>query len=170
MDFAKFQRLVEERSGFRTMEAPTASGEYFSDSCGDLYTFYLLVGPGEVIEDVSYFTTGCGFGTATSSLVVDIARGKTLAEAEAITEQEVMDALGGYPEKKRDYPARSIAALHAAIADYRTKRDAGKITEAILAAAHTRGDALRAANVLPAEVAVSVAVAVASTPQVISLR
>ena len=145
MDFAKFQRLVEERTGFRTMESPTASGEYFSDSCGDLYTFYLLVGPGEMIEDVSYFTTGCGFGTATSSLVVDLARGKTLAQAAAISEQEVMDALGGYPEKKRDYPARSIAALHAAIEDYRTRRAAGEITDAMLEAARVRGEALRAA-------------------------
>lgn len=36
MDFQKFQRLVEERGGFRTMEKATASGEYFSDSCGDM--------------------------------------------------------------------------------------------------------------------------------------
>ena len=47
------------------MENPTASGEYFSDSCGDMYNFFLKVGPGAVIEDISYFTTGCGFGTAT---------------------------------------------------------------------------------------------------------
>ncbi len=145
MDFAKFQRLVEERSGFRTMEAPTATGEYFSDSCGDLYTFYLLVGPDELIEDISYFTTGCGFGTATSSLLIDLARGKTLSEAAAISEQEIMDALGGYPEKKRDYPARSLAALHAAIEDYRTRRAAGQITDAMLADAHQRGEALRQA-------------------------
>jgi NifU-like protein involved in Fe-S cluster formation len=166
MDFVKFQRLVEERAGFRTMESPTASGEYFSDSCGDLYTFYLLVGPGEVIEDISYFTTGCGFGTATSSLLIGLARGKTLAEAEAVSEQAVMDALGGYPEKKRDYPARSIAALHAAIADYRTRRARGEITDAMLDAAHARGEALRA------EVAPEVAEAKPQVgePAVISLR
>ena len=85
MNFPKFQMLVEERSGFRTMENPTASGEYFSDSCGDMYNFFLKVGPGAVIEDISYFTTGCGFGTATCSLVVEIAKGKTIDEAAAIT-------------------------------------------------------------------------------------
>jgi nitrogen fixation NifU-like protein len=135
VNFEKFQRLVEERTGFRTMESPMASGEFFSDSCGDLYTFFLQVGPGEIIEDVSYFTTGCGFGTATSSLVVDLARGKTLDEALAITEQDVMDALGGYPEKKKDYPSRSLAALRAAVEDYRAKRAAGTITDEMLAAA-----------------------------------
>ena len=102
MDFAKFQRLVEERSGFKTMENPTASGEYFSDSCGDLYNFFLKIGPGAIIEDISYFTTGCGFGTATCTLVTDLAKGKTIDEALAITEQQVMDELGGYPEKKSD--------------------------------------------------------------------
>ena len=89
MDFPKFQKLVEERTGFRTMDKPTASGEYFSDSCGDLYNFFLKVGPGAVIEDISYFTTGCGFGTATCSLVVDLAAGKTIDEAAAITTAQV---------------------------------------------------------------------------------
>lgn len=103
------------------MENPTASGEYFSDSCGDMYNIFLKIGPGAVIEDITYFTTGCGFGTATCSLVCEIARGKTLEEAEAIHEQEIMEALGGYPEKKRDYPGRTLEALKLAIADYRAK-------------------------------------------------
>ncbi len=89
MDFPKFQRLVEERSGFRTMENATASGEYFSDSCGDMYNFFLKVGPGAVIEDISYFTTGCGFGTATCSLVVELAKGKTIEEAAAISSGDI---------------------------------------------------------------------------------
>ena len=76
------------------MESPTASGEYFSDSCGDLYTFFLKVGPGDVIEDVSYFTTGCGFGTATCSLLVELVRGKTVDEALAITDADIEAARG----------------------------------------------------------------------------
>ena len=113
MNFAKFQALVEHRTGFRTMEKPTATGEYFSDSCGDLYTFFLKVGPGDVIEDISYFTTGCGFGTATCSLLVELARGKTIDEALAITDADIEAALDGYPDKKKDYPERSRLALQA---------------------------------------------------------
>src|SRR5271168_3416070 len=127
MDFPKFQKLVEERTGFRTMEKPTASGEYFSDSCGDMYNFFLKVGPGAVIEDISYFTTGCGFGTATCSLVVDLAHGKTVDEAAAIAPADVENLLGGYPEKKKDYPERALEALHVAIDDYRTKAANGTI-------------------------------------------
>jgi NifU-like protein involved in Fe-S cluster formation len=129
MDFPKFQRLVEERSGFRTMEHPTASGEYFSDSCGDMYNFFLKVGPGAVIEDISYFTTGCGFGTATCSLVVDLAKGKTIDEAAAITPSDIEEQLAGYPEKKKDYPERALEALHVALDDYRGKVTAGSVPD-----------------------------------------
>jgi nitrogen fixation NifU-like protein len=141
LDFEKFQRLVEERPGFRTMENPTASGEYFSDSCGDMYNVFLRVGPGAVIEDITYFTTGCGFGTATCSLVTELARGKTLEEAEAITEQEVMDELGGYPEKKRDYPSRTLEALKLAIEDYRAKVSRGEVPDYAAMAAVPRAQA-----------------------------
>ena len=129
MDFAKFQRLVEERTGFKTMDNPTASGEYFSDSCGDMYNFFLKIGPGAVIEDISYFTTGCGFGTATCSLVVDLAKGKTIDEAAAISEADVEKELDGYPEKKKDYPQRALEALHVAIDDYRKKVSQGDVPD-----------------------------------------
>jgi nitrogen fixation NifU-like protein len=146
MNFAKFQELVEKRTGFRTMENPMATGEYFSDSCGDMYTYYLKVGPGEVIEDVSYFTTGCGFGTATCSLLVDLALGRTLDRAYAIDDAEIEAQLDGYPEKKRDYPSRSIAALRTAIDDFRAKRAAGTITDEMLERAHAEAAANRAAT------------------------
>ena len=129
MDFPKFQRLVEERGGFRTMENPTASGEYFSDSCGDMYNFFLRVGPGAVIEEISYFTTGCGFGTATCSLVVELAKGKTIDEAAAITPSDIEAQLDGYPETKKDYPERALEALQVALGDYRAKVTSGAVPD-----------------------------------------
>lgn len=158
MDFPKFQRLVEERSGFRTMESPTASGEYFSDSCGDMYNFFLRVGPGAVIEDISYFTTGCGFGTATCSLVVDLAKGKTVDEAAQLSETEVEAQLGGYPEKKKDYPQRALEALRVALDDYRTKVAAGEIPDY-----GAMAPAPRAQAPAPAPVAAAVPAAPAAT-------
>ena len=129
MNFPKFQQLVETRAGFRTMENPTASGEYFSDSCGDMYNFFLKVGPGAVIEDISYFTTGCGFGTATCSIMVDLAKGRTIDEASAIATDDIERALDGYPEKKKDYPQRAIEALHVAIDDYKAKVASGSVPD-----------------------------------------
>jgi nitrogen fixation protein NifU and related proteins len=129
VDFAKFQQLVEARPGFQTMDAPTASGEYFSDSCGDMYNFFLKVGPGAIIEDISYFTTGCGFGTATCSLVVELAKGKTVDEALQLTNADIETQLAGYPEKKKDYPERALEALHVAIDDYKAKVTAGSVPD-----------------------------------------
>lgn len=129
MNFPKFQKLVEDRTGFRTMENATASGEYFSDSCGDMYNFFLRVGPGAVIEDISYFTTGCGFGTATCSLVVELAKGRTIDEAAALSPTEIEAQLDGYPEKKKDYPERALEALHVALDDYRGKVASGKVPD-----------------------------------------
>jgi len=155
MDFPKFQKLVEDRTGFRTMEKPTASGEYFSDSCGDMYNFFLKVGPGAVIEDISYFTTGCGFGTATCSLVVDLAQGKTIDEAAAIATSDVENLLGGYPEKKKDYPERALEALHVALDDYRAKVASGAVPDyaAMPRAERAAETAPAAAPVAPAPVA-----------------
>lgn len=129
MNFPKFQKLVEDRTGFRTMENPTASGEYISDSCGDMYNFFLKIGPGAIIEDISYFTTGCGFGTATCSLVTELAKGKSVEDAAAITADEIERALDGYPEKKKDYPQRALEALHVALDDYRAKVASGALPD-----------------------------------------
>jgi NifU-like protein involved in Fe-S cluster formation len=149
VDFAKFQRLVEARPGFQTMDAPTASGEYFSDSCGDMYNFFLKVGPGAVIEDISYFTTGCGFGTATCSLVVELAKGKTVDEAGAITAADIEAQLAGYPEKKKDYPERALEALKVAIEDYRAKVAGGEVPDFAAMPAASRPVAAQIAPVDP---------------------
>jgi NifU-like protein involved in Fe-S cluster formation len=119
MDFPKFQELVEKRFGFAQMENPTATGEYFSDSCGDMYTFYLKIGDGERVDDISYFTTGCGFGVATCAIVTSLAKGKTVDEAAKLAPADVEAFLGGYPERKKDYPVRVLEALRVAIDNYR---------------------------------------------------
>jgi NifU-like protein involved in Fe-S cluster formation len=119
MDFPKFQELVTNRYGFAQMENPSATGEYFSDSCGDMYTFYLRVGPEERIEDISYFTTGCGFGVATCAIVTSLVKGKTVNEAEQLSAQDIENFLGGYPERKRDYPERVLEALRITLGNYR---------------------------------------------------
>lgn len=119
MDFPKFQELVTNRQGFAQMENPSATGEYFSDSCGDMYTFYVKIGPEERIDDISYFTTGCGFGVATCAIVTSLAKGRTVSEAEQMTAKEIEDFLGGYPERKRDYPERVLEALRITLGNYR---------------------------------------------------
>lgn len=119
MNFPKFQELVTNRYGFAQMENPTATGEYFSDSCGDMYTFYLKIGDSDRIEDISYFTTGCGFGVATCAILTQLVKGKTVDEAAATNTDEIEAYLDGYPERKKDYPVRVLEALRGAIDNYR---------------------------------------------------
>ena len=129
MDFPKFQELVTNRNGFAQMENPTATGEYFSDSCGDMYTFYLRIGPQERIEDITYFTTGCGFGVATCAIVTELVKGKTVGEAEHISTADVEAYLGGYPERKKDYPERVLEALRITIQNYRNSTAPTNVAE-----------------------------------------
>jgi len=85
--------------------------------CGDMMTIYIKV-KGNRIEDIKFKTFGCGAAVATSSMVTEIAKGKTLEEAMKITRASVADSLGGLPPVKMHCSNLAADALHAAIEDY----------------------------------------------------
>jgi nitrogen fixation NifU-like protein len=89
--------------------------------CGDLMTIYIKV-KDDRIEDVKFKTFGCGAAVATSSMVTEIAKGKTLEEAMGITRASVADSLGGLPPVKMHCSNLAADALHAAIEDYYKKQ------------------------------------------------
>jgi len=88
--------------------------------CGDLMTIYIKVKDDRLI-DVRFKTFGCGAAIATSSMVTDLAKGKTLDEAMKITRGNVAENLGGLPSIKMHCSNLAADALHAAIEDYRKK-------------------------------------------------
>ena len=79
----------------------------------------------ERIEDVKFKTFGCGAAIAVSSMVTEMAKGRTLDEAIKITREAVADELGGLPPQKMHCSNLGADSLHAAIKDYRVKT--GKI-------------------------------------------
>jgi nitrogen fixation NifU-like protein len=79
----------------------------------------------DVIEDIRFRTLGCGSAIATSSMVTDMAKGKTLDEAMRITRDDVATELEGLPPKKMHCSNLAADALHAAIEDYREKQKKG---------------------------------------------
>jgi nitrogen fixation NifU-like protein len=104
-------------------EIPNADGvgTVGNPVCGDMMTIYIKVKDNR-IEDIKFKTFGCGAAVATSSMVTDIAKGKTLEEAMKITRGDVADELGGLPPIKMHCSNLAADALHAAIDDYQKKQ------------------------------------------------
>jgi nitrogen fixation NifU-like protein len=88
--------------------------------CGDMMTFYIKVNGGR-LEDVKFKTFGCGAAIAVSSMISEMAKGKTVEEALEITNKDVAEELGGLPSNKMHCSNLGADALHKAIADYRGK-------------------------------------------------
>ncbi len=99
-------------------------GEVGNPICGDMMTIYLKV-KDERIEDIKFQTFGCGSAIAVSSMLTEIARGKSISEAKKITNQDVANALEGLPKNKLHCSNLGADALHLAIEDYESKK-AGK--------------------------------------------
>ncbi len=85
--------------------------------CGDVVKVFVNV-ENDRIQDISFQTFGCGAAIATSSMVTELAKGKTLDEARAITDQDVATALDGLPENKMHCSNMAATAMHAALDDY----------------------------------------------------
>jgi nitrogen fixation NifU-like protein len=96
-------------------------GEIGNPVCGDMMTFYIKV-KGDKIEDVKFKTFGCGAAIAVSSMVSEMAKGKTLDEALSITNADVAKELGGLPPNKMHCSNLGADALHRAIEDYKKKQ------------------------------------------------
>lgn len=98
-------------------------GEVGNPQCGDVMRITIKVDDKERIEDVKFKTLGCGAAIATSSMVTEMAKGKTLAEAQEISKKAVADALGGLPPQKMHCSNLASDGLKKAIEDYRTRHD-----------------------------------------------
>ena len=89
--------------------------------CGDVMAISIKV-EDDRIADIKFKTFGCGAAIATSSMITELARGKTLDEAMEITRGDVAEELGGLPPVKMHCSNLAADALHEAIKDYRKRR------------------------------------------------
>ncbi|MDD5589950.1 MAG: iron-sulfur cluster assembly scaffold protein [Candidatus Portnoybacteria bacterium] len=89
--------------------------------CGDQMNLYIKVGKNGVIEDVKFESFGCAAAIATSSIITEMAKGKTLDEALKIDQETVAKELGGLPPIKMHCSNMAAEALKKAIEDYRKK-------------------------------------------------
>lgn len=102
------------------IENPDGIGEIGNPICGDMMTFYIKVKDNR-LEDVKFKTFGCGAAIAVSSIVSEMAKGRTLEEAKKITPKLVADELDGLPKNKFHCSNLGAQALNKAIKNYQNQ-------------------------------------------------
>ena len=98
-------------------------GKVGNPQCGDVMWLYIKV-KDNIITDIKFKTFGCGAAIATSSMITELARGKTIEEAKKISRANVADELGGLPPVKMHCSNLAADALKEAIKDYEAKQAA----------------------------------------------
>ena len=101
-------------------EIPDANGigNVGNPVCGDIMRLYIKVDDKGIITDAKFKTFGCGAAIATSSMVTELVKGKSVEEALKISNHAVADALGGLPKIKMHCSVLAEKALKSAIDDY----------------------------------------------------
>jgi len=98
------------------------TGEVGNMACGDVMKLYIVV-KNNIITNVKFETYGCAAAIATSSVITDLVKGKTIDEALAMTNKSVIDSLDGLPPIKIHCSLLSVDALNEAIYDYLMKNN-----------------------------------------------
>ena len=107
------------------MENPDGTGHVGNPVCGDIMELYIKV-KDNVITDAKFKTFGCGAAIATSSMVTEMVKGKTINEALEVSNKAVAEALGGLPAVKMHCSVLAEEALRSAIDDYHSKQPGKK--------------------------------------------
>ncbi|MCX6744348.1 MAG: iron-sulfur cluster assembly scaffold protein [Candidatus Parcubacteria bacterium] len=105
------------------LKSPDGVGEVGNPVCGDMMKIYIEVDKNkkgeEIIKDIKFQTLGCGAAIASSSMLTEMAKGKTIEEALKITREQIAEKLGGMPKEKIHCSVLAAAGLKKAVADYR---------------------------------------------------
>ena len=102
------------------LENPDGVGEVGNAKCGDIMKMYLKI-ENNVIVDVKFETFGCGSAIASSSMATEMIKGKTIEEALAVTNKQVVEALGGLPAHKLHCSVLAEESIKSAVKDYYDK-------------------------------------------------
>jgi len=118
------EKVMEHFKNPKNMgEMPDADGvgEVGNPSCGDVMKVFIKVN-GDRISDIKFQTFGCVAAVATSSMVTELAKGKSLDDAMKLTRADVAESLGGLPPIKLHCSNLAADALHEAVLDYRSRK------------------------------------------------
>jgi nitrogen fixation NifU-like protein len=119
----KVLELFKNPKNLGKMEDATVVAIAGNPLCGDMITFYLKINDKDMIEKASFESYGCAANIATSSIVTEIIKGKSLEEAWKITWKSVAEAVGGLPSVKFHCGILAVGALKRAIRKYFTSKN-----------------------------------------------
>lgn len=119
----KVQKHFTNPKNLGEIKNPDAVGQVGNPICGDVMKLYLRIDKKtNKIKDIKFQTFGCAAAIATSSMITEMAKGKTLAEAKKISNKDVADSLQGLPPIKMHCSNLAADALRNAIKNYEEKR------------------------------------------------
>ena len=119
----KVLELFKNPKNLGKMEDATVVAIAGNPLCGDMITFYLKINDKDIIEKASFESYGCAANIATSSIVTEMIKGKSLEEAWKITWKSVAEAVGGLPSVKFHCGILAVGALKRAIRKYFTSKN-----------------------------------------------
>ncbi len=121
----KVLELFQKPHNYGKIQNPDGVAQVGNVICGDSMKLYIKVGKNkkkqEILKDIKFETFGCVAAISTSSIITDLAKGKTIGKALKITKENVVDSLGGLPRIKFHCSVLAVDALAEAIFDYLTK-------------------------------------------------
>ena len=117
MDHFQHPRNVGE------IENASGVGTVGNAKCGDIMKIYLKINDDGIIEDAKFKTFGCAAAIASTNTAIDLIKGKTIEEALAVKNSDVIDILGGLPPIKIHCSILAEEAIHAAVEDYYKRKE-----------------------------------------------
>ena len=118
-------KYFKEPKNMGEMEKPDAEGERISAVCGDFLKIMLKIKDNK-IKDIKFQTYGCAASVASSSVLTELVKGKTISEAKKITNKDVLNSLGGLPLVKLHCSDLALGALKEAIKNWERKNSKRK--------------------------------------------
>jgi NifU-like protein involved in Fe-S cluster formation len=122
MDFDRYKKMNDEKENSREIPGADVDFMFENGACGDGYRVFLKIKDG-VIEDASYITNGCGFGLVSLAVMTKLAKGMTLAQAQAMTGEDIQKDFD-FPPMRKHYTELAAEVLRLAVESYKEKEKA----------------------------------------------